>query len=171
LCEGVLYMKIVRFSLFIVLIFILELFAQSNDIQVKIRSIPGSEVDWEFELSVVLPVSPSQGFILEIPEEIVPIPVAVRANEKDLWLQNISSIPERDSVIAWQTVNNGIMFLFRDKLLQAGDRLVIKFMATVLKTPEGNKKITMKEIVSRNDGLEVSNREFVSGSIPSISNR
>ncbi len=163
-------MKIVRFSLFIVLVFLLELFAQNNDLQVTVKPISGSEVDWEVELSTVLPISPARGFVLEIPEEIVPIPVAVRANGKDLWLQNIASVPERDSVIAWQTVNSGIMFLYRDRLLQAGDRLTIKFIASVFKTPKEN-KITIKEIVSRNDGLKVSNRGFVTGSIPSFSNR
>lgn len=164
-------MKLMRFSLFFILISTFGLLAQSSDIQVKVNPISDSRVDWEIELSVILPISPSQGFVLEIPEEIVPIPVRVRINEKELWLRNIGSVPARDSVVAWQTVDTGVMFLFKNRLLKSGDRLVIKFITSVLKTPTVNNKIVLKEIVSRDDGLKVANRAFASGAIPSLSNR
>lgn len=150
---------------------IVQLFGQQNRAAISLLPIPGSDGEWEFNLNVDLPIAPANGFVLEIPEGVELIPIAMQINKHDVYLQNILTIPQRDSVIAWQRVSTGLLLLCRKNLLDAGENFSLKCISTGVDLPLDVRRVNLKEIISKPDGIKISNRVFATGTIPLPSNR
>jgi len=158
-------------SLIMILFLITGIYAQQAEVGVRIDPIPQTTSDWECDLTLNLNIAPANGILVEMPKEIVLIPVSLEINKKQVWLQNSFSEPVRDSVVAWQKVPEGIMLFFEENLLKSSDELHIKCVGNILKTPLVKNQVNFKEIVAGSDGNKVSDQVFASGIIPSISNR
>jgi len=150
---------------------VVQLFGQQNRAKISLLPIPGSDREWEFNLNIDLPITPADGIVLEVPAGVALIPIAVQIDKRDVYLQNILAVPRRDSVIAWQRVSAGLLLLCRKNLLNAGKNFSLKCISTGMDLPLDGRKVNLKEIVSKPDGIKISNRVFATGTIPLPSNR
>ena len=164
-------MKFKYSALLIILFWSISLFAQQNEIELALNPLPGTQSDWEFQLSLDFKISPANGLVIELPDEIKLIPVSIKINGAEVWLQNIITVPERDSVIAWQTVSEGIILLYKKKLVQSGDMFTMKCMATINELPLKQARVRIKEVVWQSDNLKISDQAFATGTIPRIPKR
>lgn len=156
--------------LLILFLIIAPALAQQTGASIDITPIPESDSDWEFNLNLDLTSSLSNGILLETPQEVMLIPISLRINQEEMWLQNILSVPDRDSVIAWQNMPQGIMLIAKSDLLNSGDNIQLKCMANIQDSELEQAEIRLKEVVSQTDGLKVSTNVFSSVQIPSIGN-
>lgn len=147
------------------------LLAQSDVLKVNAQPIPDSKSDLELVFDLNLPSAPSNGLVIELPEEVMAIPVSVQINGKQMWLQNLTSVPKRDSVIAWQIIPKGLMLLFKEGLVGAGTNLRVTCITSTLKSTRTPREVKIKNIISQSDGIKVSNQTMATGIIPSMTNR
>lgn len=156
----------------ILLIFVVSgLFGQQADVQLNLTPLSQTESDWEFELSVDFNFTPVSGLAVVVPEDVMLVPVSLKINNKRMWLQNLQFAPEPDSVVAWQRIADGLMFIYKQGMIQARDRMELKCISSLLKMPLEDRKVQLKEVVSQTDGLKVSNQIIASGEIPAVSSR
>ncbi len=153
------------------LIFWGSAWAQNKNLDIALTPIANTKTDWEFRLSGKLNFNPEDGIVIQIPGEMMIVPISVSVNGKKMWMQNLLTVPEKDSVIAWQIVPEGLMLLFKRGLIRQGDQLNLLCIANLLKKDLTNKTVYLKKIVSKPDGLKVSTQPLASGTIPSIPNR
>ncbi|GAB4378918.1 MAG: hypothetical protein Kow0042_27830 [Calditrichia bacterium] len=161
-----------RICFFLLFIFLVTpLLSQPSSLAIRLQNIPDTEGEWELRATLNLNQNLANGFVVQVSENMPMIPVTVRLNNRSVWLQNLLSVPQRDSVIAWQKVTDGIMFLCQDDFLKAGDVMEIIFMVSLNNSSQNESQMVLREIVNRADGVKVSNQSFVSGTIPAMSKR
>jgi hypothetical protein len=164
-------MKIFNIILFMISILTLNLFSQQTNLSVNLNPIPNTTRDYTVEINLVLPITPADGVAIEAPQEISLIPVAISINESQLWLQNLSSIPSQDSVVAWQLVPQGMLMVFKNGLFKSGDEIKLRCISTMQNPDLSQNLFNAKEIISQTDGLRIANESFASGIMPQISNQ
>lgn len=145
--------------------------AQTADIRTTLNQISDSGKDWELNFSLNLNFSPAEGFVLQLPEKILLVPVSIQVNNKNMWLQKKTAIPDRDSVVTWEFTSQGLSLFFRNGSLKNGDALGIKCHASFSKTDIGQNTVELKEAFLTPSGIEVSDQNYASGTIPLTSNQ
>jgi hypothetical protein len=108
-------------------------FAQSGDLGVEIQNIAQSESNWEISFSYNISNNSQPGILLELPGELKVIPMQIQLNQTNLWLQNKDEISQSVIVVNWQTLPEGLQLLFAENQVAAGDQLLIKTMATLIR--------------------------------------
>ena len=155
---------------FIVLI-ATQIFAQAEKLQISVNSNAENEPTLEFALAWNMNFNPTDGLKIETSPEIYLVPKSLLVNGKSMWLQNLSTIPEQDSVITWQSSPNGIILLFREDLIKNGDQLNINCNGSMKTGGEEQHSIQIKDVEWSSGNLEVSEQSFVNGPIPATPNR
>ncbi len=148
-----------------------QMFAQANRLQISVNSNAENEPTLEFALAWDMNFNPTNGLKIETSQEIYLVPKSLMVNGKGMWLQNLTTIPEQDSVITWQSSPNGIILLFREDLIKNGDQLNINCNGSMKAGGEEPHGIYIKDVEWRSGNIEVSEQSFVNGSIPATPNR
>jgi hypothetical protein len=145
------------------------LFAQPGDLSVNLIKISPSDINWEMTLTLNAPAGTQSGFLIEIPSTIKMVPLSVRINQTDLWLQNSDQVATSDSVVNWVFMPDGVSFLFREGQLTPGDPMVIKAMITKLKKRESSESvIKIRSLQNIESAGQISNEVITSADISSI---
>lgn len=142
--------------------------APAQNMKVEMSPIPRTEVDWNVQLTIDLPVSRLDGVAILFPEKFAMVPVAVQLNDRNLYLQNLLSVPEPPGVVAWQRVPEGLMMLFSPDISATGARLLIKGIGTLSGKPGEESLIQVKEIRAQPEGLKVSNSIIAGAALPPL---
>lgn len=145
--------------------------AQTGDINATLDRMSDSVPDWELDLSVNLNFEPATGLAFQLPAGMKVIPVSIRLNGEELWLQNKLVIPDRDSVITWDFTAQGLSIFFRNGLLKNGDVLAITCHASIPKTDNFPATVSLKEASLSDTGINLSEQNFARGTISLISNQ
>ncbi len=162
--------KIFAFSL-LLLLFSLPVFAQPGNLAIRMNPLPNTPYDWELTFDFVAPVNADGAFVLQLPEGLLPVPFTVKINGNTLWLQNLLTVPEDDSVIAWQFIPEGLLLLFKPGVLKQGDRVEINCLLTVKEPDKEPKEVTLKAVKWSAGKVQIDNRVLASGMIPAFANR
>ena len=145
--------------------------AQNKELSISLKPLSNTKTDWEFSLEAQLNFSPENGIVLQVPGELMVVPVSITVNDRKFWMQNLLTVPEKDSVVAWQIVPEGLMLLFKKGVIRQGDKIRLVCIANILKKEFKSNTVYLKKIVSRPDGLKVSTQPLASGTLPAIPNR
>ena len=164
-------MKILYIFLLIIGVLSPNLFSKQTDVSVNLNPLPNNARNYTVEINLVLPLTPSDGVVIKVPQEIQLIPVAISLNDSQLWLQNMLSVPSQDSVVAWQSVSDWIMMVFKNGLFQTGDEIKLRCLSKMHHPDLSQNLFIIKELDSRTDGLRITLESFASGSIHQISNQ
>jgi hypothetical protein len=128
------------------------LFAQQNNLAVDLQPVPGSDINWESTLLLDAQSGMENGLLIEMPAEIRMVPLNVRINDGEFYLQNKSETPTNESVINWDLSAEGVVLFFPEGKYNSGDRLVIKTMTTQIKKQVAqNPTINIRTIVNKQD--------------------
>jgi hypothetical protein len=128
------------------------LFAQQNNLAVDLQPVAESDINWEATLSLDAEVGMESGLLIEVPAGIKMVPLNVRINDKDLYLQNKRQTPSNESVINWDLSAEGVTLFFPDGQYNSGDRLELKMMTSqIKKTVTANPAINIRTIVNKQD--------------------
>ncbi len=148
------------------------LFAQPGDLSVNLQQIPQSDINWEMILSLNAPAGTQSGFLIEIPSTIKMVPISVRINQSDLWLQNSEQVSASDSVVNWVFMPEGVSFLFKEGQLTTGDQMVIKAMITKLKKRESSESVLkIRPVQNIESDIQISNEVITSADISTMLSR
>lgn len=148
---------------FILLINITFLPAQTDQLQVSVAPLSGSETDREMIIDWQASVQLSEGILIQLPQGVKAVPVSIRINDAEMWLKNGEAPPERDSVVVWQLNADGLVLLFDNGLLTNGDRLLIRSQASIpVAVPESN-TIQIREVNVESDQLISGDQVLASG--------
>lgn len=109
------------------------LLAQQNNLTIDLQPVKESKVNWEATLTVDALNGMQNGILIEVPAGLKMVPLTVRINQNEMFLQNIKEIPSKESVICWDLSPEGIILFFSDGRFNTGDRLIIKTMTTLIK--------------------------------------
>ncbi len=166
-------MKLARFfHIFVVILWLMgNVLAQNNDLNISLKPLSNAKTDWEFTLEAQLSFTPENGIVFQVPVELMVVPVSITVNGNKFWMQNLLTVPEKDSVVAWQIVPEGLMLLFKKGIIRRGDKIKLVCIANILKKKFKSNKVFLKKIVFRPDGLKVSSQPLASGTLPAIPNR
>lgn len=164
-------MKILYIFLLIFGILSQNLFSQQTNVSVNLNPLPNTTRDYAVEINFVLPLTPADGLVIEVPQEIFLIPVAISFNDLQLCLQNMLSVPSQDSVVAWQSVPEGIMMVLKNGLFKTEDQINLRCISTMQNPDLSQNLFTAREIFSQTDGFRIIDESFASGSVPPISNQ
>jgi hypothetical protein len=118
----------------IILFSIQFIFAQQNMMTISAEKKTASKVDWETTITINVADEIRAGFQLTLPKALRLIPLSVRINQKNLWLQNARVVSDVDSVVSWNLLDDGIVFQFNSDQLRSGDQLTINSMTTVVRS-------------------------------------
>ena len=162
--------KILTFSLLLSLLS-LPLVAQPGGIRVQSNPLPNTRFDWELKFDFEVPNAVEGAFLLELPPDLQPVPVTVAVNGKQLWLQNLLSVPQGDSMVAWQLFPEGLLMLFKPGVLKQGDRVEINCLVTVKRAEEKTGEVALKAVIWSAGRVQIVNRALASGTIPAFTNR
>ena len=148
------------------------LFAQPGDLSVNLEKIPQSDINWEMTLSLNAPAGTQSGFLIEIPSTIKMVPLSVRINQADLWLQNSEQASVSDSVVNWVFMPDGVSFLFKEGQLAIGDQVVIKAMITkFIKRESSESVLKIRSAQNIESDSQISNEVITSTDISSMLSR
>jgi hypothetical protein len=145
--------------------------AQTGDISTALNRMSDSSPDWELSLTVNLNFEPANGLTFQLPAGMKVIPVSIRLNGQEMWLQNKLAIPDRDSVIVWDFTAQGLSLFFRNGLLKNGDMLAISCHASIPQTDNFPATVILKEASLSDNSINLSERDYARGTIPLISNQ
>jgi len=145
--------------------------AQTGDINTALNRMSDSSPDWELSLTINLNFEPANGLTFQLPAGIEIIPVSIRVNGKEMWMQNKLAVPNRDSVITWDFTAQGLSIFFRNGLLKNGDVLAITCHASIPKTDNFPATVSLKEASLSDTGINLSEQNFARGTISLISNQ
>ena len=109
------------------------LLAQQNNLTIDLQPVAESKVNWEATLTFDALNGMQNGILIEVPAGLKMVPLTARINQNEMLLQNIKETPSKESVICWELSPEGIILFFRDGQFNAGDRLIIKTMTTLIK--------------------------------------
>jgi hypothetical protein len=160
-------LKICLFALFF---FTYQIFPQANQNQISIKVAQNGEAEWRFNLEWNSNFQPTDGIDVDLPETIMLIPVSIKINDGNLWLQNSAVIPEQDSVISWQSTPGSIILLFKSGLVRNGDQLTLLFNGSFLQKKSGGNIIQVRDVVWQSGTIETSDVVQATGTLPVISN-
>lgn len=165
-------MKYNLFSILMSLLFSTQIFSQADQLQVLLNSKSDNETALDIQFTWSSNFTPTDGLIIESAQSMMLIPVSVRINGENIWLQNLSSLPENDSVITWQTSSNSLIFLLRNGMVQEGDVINVNCNG-MINQDEGaaDNAIFIKDITWRAGQLEISDQSYMSGNIPAVPNQ
>jgi hypothetical protein len=128
------------------------LFAQQNELAVDLKPVAESDINWETTLTLDAQSGMESGLLIEVPAGIKMVPLNVRINDKDLYLQNKGETPSIDSAINWELSAEGVTLFFAQGQYNSGDRLVLKTMTSqIKKTVTENPTINIRTIVNKQD--------------------
>ena len=145
------------------------LFAQPGDLSVNLQKISPSDINWEITLTMNAPAGTQSGFLIEIPFNIKMVPLSVRINQADLWLQNAAQVSASDSVVHWVFMPDGVSFLFKEGQLTIGDQVVIKAMITLFKKRESSESVLkIRSVQNIESDSQISNEVITSTDISSM---
>ncbi|MEJ2636469.1 MAG: hypothetical protein P8184_14400 [Calditrichia bacterium] len=164
-------MKFKLLLLFVVLILTTNLTAQSNNLEVSLSPVAGTKADWNLDFSLNIGFAAGNGFALKVPNGVMLIPVSLRINETEVWLQKANTISDRDSTVAWRNIAEGLIFLYKDQLIKQGDRIQLECIANIINTPLQTNEVTVSQVVRQADGFIASDQVSASGLFPAIPNR
>lgn len=165
-------MKYILFSILMSLLFCTQIFSQADQLQVSLNSKSNNETALDIQFTWSSNFAPTDGLVIESAQSMMLIPVSVQINGENIWLQNLSSLPENDSVITWQTSSNSLIFLLRNRMVQEGD--VINVNCNGMINPEegaADNVIFIKDITWRAGQIEISDQSYMSGNIPAVPNQ
>lgn len=164
-----------KYSLFLILMSLLfstQIFSQANQLQVSLNSKSNSETALDIQFTWSNNFTPTDGLVIESTQPMMLIPVSVQINGENIWLQNLSSLPENDSVVTWQTSSNSLIFLLRNGLVQEGDVINVNCNGMINPDKEaGENAILIKDITWRAGQIEISDQSYMSGNIPAVPNQ
>lgn len=133
------------------------LFAQQKNLTVQLQPVPKSAVNWETTLILEAQSGMENGLLIELPAGIKIVPVSVRLNDIDMYLQNVNEIPTNESVITWNLAEEGMVLLFSEGKFNPGDRLVLKTMMTKIKKQiEDSAQINIRTVVNSGPDIQFS---------------
>ena len=145
------------------------LFAQPGDLAVNLQPISPSDINWEMTLIMNAPAGTQSGFLIEIPPTIKMVPLSVRINQADLWLQNAAQVSASDSVVSWVFMPDGVSFLFKEGQLTIGDQVVIKAMISKFRKGEGSESVLkIRSLQNIESDSQISNEVITSTDISSM---
>ena len=156
-------MKSIRISIFVIFC-LFPVFLRAQNINAQLNQMPGETSDWQFQFEYQLTKDLSNGFFVEFSDSLKVYPVSIQINNHPFYLVNISSIPERDSVLAWQASDNGLMVICRSGVLKSGDVININCLSGAPKT-ENIARVNLREVTNTTDGPQIASQETVSGNI------
>ena len=160
-------------SIWITIFFIICLFPvflQAQDINAQINQVPGESSDWQFQFNYRLTDDLTNGFFIEFSDSLNVFPISVQINNHPFYLVNLSSIPERDSVLAWQALEDGLMVICRSGILKSGDEIKLNCISGRPQT-ESNTSVNLKEVTVTTDGPQIASVETASANIAKGSER
>lgn len=132
--------------LFIGLFFSQILYAQNADLSVQLTKNGSSERSWQLQMQLNFSLTPEAGLLVEFPGQWVLAPGAIYVNDTAYWLKQSANQPTADTVVHWDTNESGLILYFKDRSLQAGDRLQISCAAHLNRTPRAGTIISVKNI-------------------------
>lgn len=138
-------MKISALFLFIVLLLSEVLVAQNTQLEVRLSKIANSN-NWEFLVDISLTENPGSGFVVNLPDHIKAVPVAIKLNGTDLWLKNSAEPPSSATVVHWEVVDSSLVLKCSADLLKAQDRLELNLMTQLSKRVPQNPALTLRKL-------------------------
>jgi hypothetical protein len=164
-----------KYSLFYIitsLLFFTQVFSQANQLQVSLSNKSNSEKALEIQFTWSSNFTPTDGLVIESTQPMMLIPVSVQINGENIWLQNLSSVPENDSVVTWQSSSNGLIFLLRNGLVQEGDVINVNCNGIINPNEETEDEVILiKDITWRAGQIEISDQSYITGNIPDVPNQ
>ena len=109
------------------------LFAQNSNLEIQLSKHPNTQANYELKIQVRFAGQIESGLLIELPASIKVVPSAIELNNNPLWLKNISSIPDSDSVVNWELIPDGLILRFKDNLLKVNDLLNVTCISHILK--------------------------------------
>jgi len=150
------------FILILLVLFSGQIFSQSNPLQIELTTL---QSDVQVNLSWRSTVRPA-GLLLNFPEVVQLIPISIEIDNRAIWLKNDAAVPERDSVISWQSTPEGLILLFREGLLNNGSVLDVSCHSNLGKSQADSAVIQIRTVQASAGGIEAASQSVASGIIP-----
>jgi hypothetical protein len=152
-----------RSFILILLVFLSSLiFAQSNPLQIELAPL---QSDVQVKLSWRSTVRPA-GLLLNVPAEVQLVPISIEIDNHAIWLKNDAAVPERDSVISWQSTPQGLILLFREGLITVGSELAISCHSNLANSRVDSAMVQLRAVQVTSGGVEAASPPISSGIIP-----
>lgn len=144
-----------------------DLIAQDIMLDLSVQRIAQTESNWDLNIILNSSMRLQPGVLIEFPNEIRIIPVSVKVNEKNYWLQNYNRIPEIDSVTTWQLTEEGLVLLFKENEVLNGNQLKVNCILTLIaKELTKEKVIRIRRVNKTVDNYEITNQVIASKNVP-----
>ena len=152
-----------RSFILILLIFCsVQLLAQSNPLQIELTPL---QSDVQVNLSWRSTVRPT-GLLLNVPAEVQLIPISIEIDNRSIWLKNDAAIPDRDSVVSWQSTPDGLVLLFQEGLLDNGTLLEVRCHSNLASGVGDSAMVQLRSVEVTSGGIESAPAIISSGMIP-----
>lgn len=143
-------MKINKFFLSLFLLMSISLFAQSSAMQLRVSENFTDADNFKLNIEMDLGKALQSGFLLQLPTVFKATPTAVFNMDRELWLKQINSIPEKPGIVHWIRYGDGLLFLFAEGTLGAGSKLQIRLQAFSALQDRNDARIVVYEIQEQN---------------------
>lgn len=143
------------------ILFATTIFAQNSNLEMRIEKIQNTD-NWEFNLQYNFENSTDTGIFIELPTNFKVTPVSININNEEMWLKNSSESTDNDSVIHWETVENGLILRFNDDLIQPASQLSLKCISQISSKLPDDINVPIKKIL---DNDQIGNELIVSGNL------
>jgi hypothetical protein len=155
----------IRIIALICIFLISPLIAQAQNLDLSFEKQGDDNLNWEMTIIFTVTSATQNGMLVEIPGQIRVVPMNVRINQKDIWMQNSEQVPQIDSLTTWHSVDEGLVFLFGEGLLSSADQLQMTCMATVLDKQISNEAVIQIRAVVNTNPIQISEQIIASGNI------
>ena len=150
----------------LICIFLISPFiAQAQDLDLIFERQGDDNLNWEMTIIFTVTNATQSGMLVEIPEQIRVVPMNVQINQNDIWMQNSEQVPQIDSLTTWHSVDEGLIFLFRDGLLSSTDQLQMTCMATLLEKQIPSEAVIQIRSVVNTNPIQISEQIIASRNI------
>ncbi len=144
-----------------------DLIAQDIMLDLTVQRIEQTESNWDLNIILNSSMRLQLGLLIEFPNEIRIVPVSVKVNEKNYWLQNHNRIPEIDSVTSWQLTEEGLVLLFKEKEVLNGNQLKVNCILTLIaKELTDGEVLRIRRVNKTVDNYEITDQVIASKNIP-----
>ena len=150
------------FLLILLVLCSVQVFAQSNPLQIELTPL---QSDVQVNLSWRSTVR-SAGLLLNVPAEVQLVPISIQIDDRSVWLKNDAAVPELDSVICWQSTPEGLVLLFREGLLDNGSLLEVRCHSNLAGGQGDSAIVQIRTVQVTSGGIESASSIISSGMIP-----
>ncbi len=130
-------------------------FGQSTSLSVSFNNEDLSKSNVQMELTLNIESSIDSLLFISLPSKLKIIPISIKKNNQNLWLQNSIKVPKKELLVSWVDSANALAFRFLPGTIVNGDKVIIVSMAKLYGKLAEEDKITVKTGESSADIAEV----------------